>query len=137
MKRVLIDIEGRPKGKGRPRFSGHAYTPESTREYEGKVRGAYYRKYGSKMIFQHTPVMVTIIAYYPVPKNASKDTRRQMLQGDLMPVLTPDIDNIVKIIMDGLNRTAYQDDKQVVAVVARKRYDITGHVTVMVEGMPK
>jgi Holliday junction resolvase RusA-like endonuclease len=54
-----------------------------------------------------------------------------------MPVLTPDIDNIIKIILDGLNGAAYQDDKQVVAVVARKRYDNTGHVTVMVEGMPK
>ena len=137
MKRVLIDIEGRPKGKGRPRFSGHAYTPEGTREYEGKVRGAYYRKYGGKMMYQHVAVMVTIIAYYPVPKNASKETRRLMLQGDLMPVLTPDIDNIIKIILDSLNGAAYQDDKQVVAVVARKRYDITGHVSVMVEGLPK
>jgi Holliday junction resolvase RusA-like endonuclease len=72
-----------------------------------------------------------------VPKNASKETRRLMLQGDLMPVLTPDIDNIIKIILDGLNGAAYQDDKQVVAVVARKHYDITGHVSVMVEGLPK
>ena len=38
----LCRINGRPKGKGRPRFnkSGRAYTPKATREYEKAVREA-------------------------------------------------------------------------------------------------
>lgn len=138
MKKVLIDIEGRPKGKARPRFHGYtAYTPAGTREYEGKVRGEYLRKYGNKIMYQNAPVMVTVLACYPIPKNASRDTRKQMMNGELIPMVTPDIDNVIKVILDGLNGLAYKDDKQVVAVVGRKQYDVTGHVIVKVENVPR
>lgn len=36
--------------------------------------------------------------------------------------LKPDIDNIVKIILDGLNKFAYTDDKQVAVLMASKHY---------------
>ena len=37
-----------------------------------------------------------------------------------------DIDNVQKAILDALNRVAYDDDVQVVAIVARKQYDKAG-----------
>ena len=39
MKEVEFVVYGRPKGKGRPRFTmdGHAYTPQTTRMYEKEI----------------------------------------------------------------------------------------------------
>ena len=34
----------------------------------------------------------------------------------------PDIDNVLKAVMDALNGVAYEDDKQVVEVICRKWY---------------
>ena len=36
---------------------------------------------------------------------------------------TPDVDNILKIVLDGLNGVAYADDSQVVEAACRKHYD--------------
>lgn len=37
--KVEFTVPGIPVGKGRPRFmkNGHTYTPQKTRDYEGKV----------------------------------------------------------------------------------------------------
>lgn len=42
--------------------------------------------------------------------------------GQLFPCKKPDIDNIIKIILDGLNGVMFDDDKQVVNVSATKVY---------------
>ena len=45
-----------------------------------------------------------------------------MIDGEILPTKRPDIDNVVKCIMDSLNKLAYKDDAQVVALVAEKCY---------------
>lgn len=37
--KIEFTVPGAPVGKGRPRFmkNGHTYTPQKTRDYEGKV----------------------------------------------------------------------------------------------------
>lgn len=49
----------------------------------------------------------------------------------------PDIDNIIKIVMDALNGYAYQDDTQVVQLDARKEYAADGvsRLVVSVKGI--
>lgn len=56
-----------------------------------------------------------------------------MRDGEILPQKKPDIDNVVKIIMDALNGAAYKDDKQVVSVFASKFYDDDPKVIVEVE----
>jgi crossover junction endodeoxyribonuclease RusA len=53
----------------------------------------------------------------PLPKttNASVSIQFYIHKGQ-----TPDIDNLIKSILDGLNGIAWQDDKQVVKVVAER-----------------
>ena len=44
------------------------------------------------------------------------------------PVCKPDVDNIGKIALDALNGLAWTDDKQVTALIVRKKYDRRGGI---------
>lgn len=125
-------IPGEPKGKKRPRHgrNGAVYTPNDTKEYEKAVAAAWKRKAHGEMY--HGAVSVTIIAYYGIPKSASKSARKAMLMGDRIPTKKPDADNVAKIIMDGLNGIAYDDDKQVAELRVIKGYSGSPGVLVRV-----
>ena len=41
-----------------------------------------------------------------------------------------DIDNIVKVVLDGLNKVAYEDDKQVIEVKALKFWDVADYLEI-------
>ena len=45
-----------------------------------------------------------------------------MRKGFIRPVLKPDIDNVLKAVLDGLNKIAYSDDTQVIAGSFEKFY---------------
>lgn len=72
-----------------------------------------------------------VSAYYPVPESHIKKQKERELRNFVLPTKKPDIDNILKIIMDGLNGVAYHDDKQVVEVTIRKRYSSEPRVEVV------
>lgn len=125
-------IPGEPRGKGRPRFSrgGHAYTDERTRSYEQLVAMCFGQSGGTLAM---GAVRVTINAYYGVAKTDSKRKRAEKLAGVLPPNKKPDIDNLVKIILDALNGVAYMDDAQVVALHAHKHWAEHGRVEVEID----
>lgn len=119
---VMFSVLGRPQGKGRPRFSrrsGTVYTPKKTMEYEEKIRQAYLEAGGKKYA---SPIVVIVNAYFLVPASWSKSIRRSALNGVFRPGKRPDIDNILKAVMDALNGVAYLDDKQVIECYCTKRY---------------
>lgn len=108
-------------GKARHRFTkfGKPYTPTSTKNYEKAVAEAYLDAGGD---FSIGAVGVDIVAYRAMPKSASKKARDLALRGDLFAMLKPDIDNIAKIVLDGLNDVAYLDDKQVLKLDLSKGF---------------
>ena len=57
-----------------------------------------------------------------IPASWSKRDREEAMQGRKECTVKPDIDNMVKAVLDGLNGVAWHDDKQVVSLVALKRY---------------
>lgn len=131
---VVFCIKGEPRGKGRPRFTknGHCYTPVETSRYEELV-GLSYRN--SAKGYQFTsPVRVTIKAFLKPPKK-SKKVVEDMLNGYILPTKKPDADNIAKIILDGLNHVAWEDDTQVVEMMVTKRYGAEPMVAVIVESI--
>jgi Holliday junction resolvase RusA-like endonuclease len=68
------------------------------------------------------PIAVEITAFYLVPKSWSKKKQAATYAGEIKPTVKPDIDNIVKIVLDGLNGVAFTDDKQVIEIQAQKCY---------------
>lgn len=115
-------IEGNPVGKGRPRWSGrHMYTPSTTQQYEMAVARACKKAMGG-LRPKTTPVRVLVNVYKKIPAHVSKAAYVAMLSGEVRPMTRPDLDNVVKSVLDGCNGIAYEDDCQVVVIVARCVY---------------
>ena len=107
--KVEFTVPGIPVGKGRPRFTkdGHTYTPEKTRQYENKVV-LCWRCQGGKGFAAGVPLIAHVMAYFPVPKSASK-AKKAAMEGTFH-TKKPDSDNVCKAILDALNQHAYPDD---------------------------
>lgn len=117
-------VEGDPQGKARPRFSqksGTVYTPAKTAKYEKLIRKAFLAA-GGKAIPSDCYVGITVDAYFQIPKSYTKGKRLACQYNINRPAKKPDIDNTLKVVLDALNKAAYEDDKQVVEVSCRKCY---------------
>ena len=125
---IKFYVAGKPQGKQRPRFSYNkltgktqAYTPQETKDYEAKVMTAYQNADGGKF-GEQCPVEVFAQAVYPIPADTPPEQRERMIKGEILPIVKPDCDNVLKSVLDGLNGVAYEDDSQVVLCQVSKRY---------------
>lgn len=137
MKKKFV-ILGEPTGKGRPRFSKvgnyvKAYTPDKTVSYENLVKVEYMIQCGNYMFEKGIPLDVRIHAYYSIPQSESKKKKGMMARNELRPMKKPDMDNVVKIILDSLNKIAFYDDVQVVDCQVRKFYSNNPRVVVVIQ----
>lgn len=121
---LVFEVPGEPRGKGRPRFTkdGHAYTDSETRAYEKKIMAYYRQALGSFRWPDGAVVAVDVTAVYPIPKSATKSSIAAIQAGRILPKRKPDIDNVLKVVLDSLNGYAYKDDAQVVMVSGKKIY---------------
>ena len=125
---MKIIINGKPKGKGRPRFyRGHAVTPKPTREYEQLIKSMWV----NSMLDGEIKVKIDI--FYPLDSKANKAQKELMLANTVRPKKKPDVDNVIKIVLDALNGVAYNDDAQVIEVIANKYYSDKPRLEIEVE----
>ena len=118
----MIVVEGTIRGKQRPQFkkkTGKAFTPNQTINYENWIKQCYIDQ--SNKLLQG-PIRARIEIYYSVPKSYSKRKIEVIKDGTDYPMKKPDCDNVVKIVLDSLNKIAYDDDKQVVELTVLKRW---------------
>lgn len=117
----MIEVQGTPVGKGRPRFTrdGHAFTPEGTRDFEARIK---WKAKIAKELFSG-PVIVIVTSYFVPPKSWPMKRARLAREGRVGMTVKPDVDNLLKAALDGCNGFSFDDDKQVVAVVGFKAYD--------------
>ena len=120
---IRFNIDGSPVGKSRPRFTkgGRAYTPNKTRNYEEQVAIAA-DKAMKGVKYNDAPVTAFMIAYMEIPKSYSDARRQRCMKGEHMPT-RPDVDNIIKAVLDGCNGIIYKDDRFVYDVRCIRRYD--------------
>lgn len=119
-KTAEFTVVGEPRGKERPRHrvvmpkrGGKpfvtTYTPESTTSYERQVfleTIPIRRKIG--MITG--PVRISILIGMPIPKSYTKARQHAIRHGFEAHTGKPDIDNVVKAVLDGLVRSAGTGD---------------------------
>lgn len=133
---VVFEVPGEPRGKGRPRFTktGHPYTDSETRAYEHKIAAYYRRQLGAFRWPDSAFVSVQVTAYYPIPQSATKAATAAMREGRTLPSRKPDIDNVMKVVLDALNGVAYKDDSRVVRVEAQKVYSDIPRLEIRMRG---
>ena len=117
-----LTIDGVPVAKGRPRLGRYGtYTPKKTQEYEEYVKMCWVAKYGGVQPLQQS-LEVNVVFYLPIPKSVNKKQRAEMLDGKIKHTKKPDIDNLIKSVLDALNGIAYSDDSKIIRVAAEKQY---------------
>lgn len=112
---MTFTVPSRPVPKARPRLGkfGNVYTPKRTSDYEKTVREAFMAGGGIRARKINAPVHIKMYFYMPTAvKNKDRPTAPS--------VSRPDIDNLIKAILDGLNGVAYADDSQVFRLEAVK-----------------
>lgn len=123
---LTFTVPGTARGKGRPRIGKigpHArmFTDDKTAAYENLVALAAREALRGAKPFAD-PVKVTAIVRVVPAASASKKARAAMLAGAMAPGKKPDLDNVLKAILDGLNGVAFVDDALIVQIAARKLY---------------
>ena len=130
-----FEVIGDIKGKARPRmntYTGRAYTPTETKDYENLIKQYFKIKYPRYVEFEGR-IAITIIAYIKIPKSTTKKDIAKIEEGILSPTKKPDIDNIVKIVLDALNKMAFIDDNQITKLSVEKVYNQEEKIYIKIE----
>ena len=130
-----FEVPGKVIGKGRPRLNSHTgvvYTPTRTKDYESLVEQYFLLKYPRFKALEGR-IKVSIIAYFSIPKTTKKADINEMLENNISPTKKPDIDNIVKAILDSMNKFAFKDDNQITKLEVEKKYSLEDKVYVKIE----
>ena len=136
MESIRFFVPGKPRGKGRPRFAnGRAYTDSQTKAYEYQIAANYRRIAGKYKFPDDVFLKVRVQQQMPVPQSAIKAKKSAMLEGRTYPSAKPDLDNVVKAVLDALNGVAYKDDSRVVGLYSQKVYSDNPGVLVEISRM--
>ncbi len=155
-KEVMFSVPGKVRGKGRPRsapvmkdgkpilgFGGRpimsVHTDEKTAAYENLIKLAAQRAMDGRPPIT-VPVQVLVTASIePIPSWSDKKRQGAIDCGSYKgkreaPDKKPDLDNVIKAVLDGCNGVVFNDDVRVVSLFIEKRYAaIEGlHVSVLV-----
>ena len=133
MRIVQFAVAGKPMAKGRVRFTktGHAFTPDRTVNFEGKLALAAQQAMGGRPPVEG-PVAVTLEVLVPIAVSWSKKKRESAVLGQLRPTGRPDLDNFAKML-DALNMVVWNDDAQIVELVVFKRYSEAPQLAITVD----
>lgn len=107
--RILkLTIPGQPIPKGRPRFGrGRTFTDPRTVSAESAIAAEFHRTLGVR----HT---------IETPVTGKLNVRIRFFRKDFTRV---DLDNLMKLPLDALNKLAWADDEQIVSLIGSKHHD--------------
>jgi len=123
----------KPESKQRPRFGakGKVYNPQRKKSLGYKWDAAKQMRSQSSERPLESPVCVNMIFHMPMPKTWSHKRKKQQLGKPMTS--KPDVDNLMKWILDVLNGIAYQDDRYVTSGYFQKMWGYEGKVQVFLQ----
>ena len=134
--KLTFDIE--PVEQARPRATRMG---RGIRLYDPKKVSVYKKQLAMMCKFQYKDqplsgqLTVNLKFYRHVQSSLSKKERKLRLIGAHRPTVKPDVDNYIKSTLDGLNGLLWEDDNQIVKIVAEKYYSDHPRVEIEVQGV--
>jgi len=124
---ITLRIAGRAATKGRPRFNaqtGQVHTPPSNIISENDVR-AVWREAGEPRLPDDTALTLDVVVFVVRPAGHFRKDGSLSAEGRRHPVprtQKPDLDNMVKLLMDALETRAYRNDVRISRISAERRW---------------
>lgn len=130
LEKITLTIDGKPRGKERAKAGKFGFfTPDRTVDDEANIRAL-----GSKAMAGRRPSVgpfkMHLEAVFEVPDGWPSRVKEM---SSLPHLSAPDLDNIEKLVLDGLNEIVFVDDRQVFEVHKRKRYGEPARIEVVLE----
>ena len=143
---VKFNVFGKPRGKQRPRLCSVGgrnivYTPKQTIEYEKLIKASYMMATNRIFFEKDIPIEVNILAFCgEAPrqirkKDVCKDKGKIARNEKYLVTKKPDSDNIIKIVLDALNKVAFYDDAQVSKICFEKRYSKMPRLEITIQNL--
>lgn len=113
-----------PKGRHRSVIRGGriaTFTPSETVAYEKTVAWHALAAMGGRPTLAGA-LAVRIEVIVAIPRSATRARRAAMLGGEIRPTSRPDLDNLIKTLLDALNGIAFSDDAAVAELHAARWY---------------
>lgn len=131
---ITLEVRGNPIAKKRPRFARRGkfvvtYNDQETEE--GRFLFEVQKQWSRPPI--EGPIKVRCSFEMPIPKSTSKKKTIAMLKEEIRHTKKPDIDNLLKFVLDCLNQVVFKDDSQIVYLGGGKFYSQEPKTLVMIE----
>jgi Holliday junction resolvase RusA-like endonuclease len=135
MEEILnLFVSCEPKAKARARTISKngrtwSYSPKTTVDAENAIKSKTYEYMKENhMPYITKPMVVEMVFHMPIQKSKVK----QIL--NTSPHLQkPDIDNLMKLVLDALNEVAYEDDRLIHTVKGKKMYSNTPGIRISIK----
>lgn len=125
MNEIKFTIDGPVQAQQRPRFARkgrhvHTYDAKESRTYKAHVQKCA-APYAPEQLID-SAIELHVVIYRPLTSDIkrSKVQTAKALSGERKPIKKPDIENLVKGIMDGCTGVLWVDDSLVTKLVAEK-----------------
>jgi Holliday junction resolvase RusA-like endonuclease len=86
--------------------------------YETEIKYRFMGSIGKLFSPLDCPIKLTIEAVFSMPQSA---TKAEKTIGSRKKITKPDLDNLIKIVGDGLNGVAWVDDAKIYSISAIKK----------------
>lgn len=129
-------INMNPLASPRPRFTNRggfvkSYMPKDYMDWKKQFLLAW-SLYRADKLAQGKPLFVKVGFYIAPPAALAKVKKNaEALRTEVIPVVKkPDIDNLVKSVLDAVNGYAWHDDNQISDLYAKKRYSLKPRIEI-------
>lgn len=116
---MIIKTDFPPTAQKRPRVTRFVTYDPSVNDKKDFLKSVLTQLPKEPLI---TPIVMRIEFYFKRPKSHFNSKGELKKLAPLKYTKKPDIDNLLKFVLDALNKTLYVDDAQVVSLAGRKLY---------------